>query len=131
VLRAKLRRLPEWNEQRRQAADRYTQLLGDVDAVTLPVVLDGNVPVWHLYVVQVERRDEVLGTLNAEGIGAGIHYPQPVHLTGAFAHLGLGKGSFPVAERLAERILSLPIYPGITESQQERVASVLTKAVGA
>jgi len=131
VLRAKLRRLPKWNEQRRQAADRYAELLGGVEPVTLPAVLDGNVPVWHLYVVQVDRRDDVLAALQSEGIGAGIHYPQPVHLTGAFAHLGLGQGSFPVAERLAERILSLPIYPGITEAQQERVASVLSKAVGA
>ncbi len=131
VLRAKLRRLPEWNEQRRVAADRYAELLADVEPVTQPGVLDGNVPVWHLYVVQVDDRDEVLRTLQENGIGAGIHYPDPVHRTGAFGHLGHGPGSFPVAERLAARILSLPLYPGITEAQQERVAEVLRKAVGA
>ena len=102
VLRAKLRRLEGWNEQRRVAADRYAELLGDVAGVTLPTTLDGNVHVWHLYVIEVDDRDEVLARLNADGIGAGIHYPMPVHLTEAFAaSLGHGRGDFPVAERLA------------------------------
>lgn len=129
VLRAKLVRLPEWNDLRRAAADRYAELLGDIEQVGLPKVLDGNVPVWHLYVVQVDRRDAVLEALGAEGIGAGIHYPAPVHLTGAFAHLGQPRGTFPVAEAAADRILSLPMFPGITEAQQERVAEVLRKVV--
>ena len=99
--------------------------------MTQPRVLYVNVPVWILYVVLVDDRDEVLRTLQENGIGAGIHYPDPIHRTGAFGHLGHGPGSFPVAERLAARILSLPLYPGITEAQQERVAEVLRKAVGA
>ncbi|RLK60561.1 DegT/DnrJ/EryC1/StrS family aminotransferase [Actinokineospora cianjurensis] len=129
VLSAKLRRLAGWNAARRVAADRYTALLSDVDGVTTPVVAAGNVPVWHLYVIRVADRDAVLGKLHAEGIGAGIHYPTPVHLTGAFADLGLGAGAFPASERLGTEILSLPLFPEITEAQQERVVSVLSEAV--
>ncbi|WP_026425893.1 DegT/DnrJ/EryC1/StrS family aminotransferase [Actinokineospora inagensis] len=129
VLSAKLRRLADWNAARRVAADRYTALLSGVDGVTTPVVAAGNVPVWHLYVIRVANRDAVLGKLHAEGIGAGIHYPTPVHLTGAFADLGLGAGAFPNAERLGAEILSLPLFPEITEAQQERVVSVLSEAV--
>jgi dTDP-4-amino-4,6-dideoxygalactose transaminase len=92
-------------------------------------VLDGNVHVWHLYVVRVPNRDAVLEALQAAGIGAAIHYPVPVHLHPAFSFLGHGAGSFPVAERQAEEILTLPLYPGITEAQQERVVEVLTAAV--
>ncbi len=129
VLSAKLRRLDGWNDERRMAAKRYDALLaGPEPAVTTPTVAAGSEPVWHLYVVQVDRRDDVLATLNASGIGAGIHYPTPLHLTGAFAHLGLGPGAFPMAETLAGRILSLPLYPGITAAQQERVVDVLAAA---
>jgi dTDP-4-amino-4,6-dideoxygalactose transaminase len=129
VLSVKLRRLDDWNEERRAAAKRYESLLSGIGGVTLPVVADRSEPVWHLYVVQVDRRDEVLAELNAGGIGAGIHYPTPVHLTGAFAGLGKGEGAFPVAEAMGERILSLPMYPGLTAEQQERVARALSAAV--
>jgi len=129
VLRAKLRRLHTWNAARRAAADRYAGLLADLEQVTLPATLPGNEHVWHLYVVRVPERDRVLGELQAAGIGAGIHYPVPVHLQGAFAHLGHERGDFPVAEAAAERILSLPLYPGITPEQQERVAAELRRAV--
>jgi len=129
VLRAKLRRLDTWNEQRRTAADRYAALLAELDAVRLPTVESSNVHVWHLYVVEVDERDVVLARLHAEGIGAGIHYPVPVHLQGAFSGLDHGVGDFPNAERAAGRMLSLPIYPGITEAQQVRVAEALAKAL--
>lgn len=129
VLRAKLRHLPAWNDQRRVAARRYGELLADIEGLALPGTLPGNEAVWHLYVIQVDRRDEVIAALQAEGIGAGIHYPVPVHRTEAFASLGLAEGAFPVAEQLAGRIISLPIFPGITEDQQARVAEVLAKAV--
>lgn len=129
VLRHKLARLSKWNDLRRQAAERYAELLADVEGIMLPQELAGNEHVWHLYVVRVPRRDEILARLNAEGIGAGIHYPVPVHLTGAFAHLGLERGRFPVAERAADEILSLPIFPHITEAQQARVASSLVEAL--
>jgi dTDP-4-amino-4,6-dideoxygalactose transaminase len=130
VLRAKLARLEAWNADRRAAADRYTELLGGCEPVTLPATMPGNVHAWHLYVVQVDDRDRVLAALNAAGIGAGIHYPVPIHLQGALAHLGHRRGDFPVAEAAAGRILSLPMYPGITAGQQERIADTLRKAVG-
>src|SRR5256714_4586071 len=108
VRRAKLARLAAGNAARRAAAARYDTLLGSLDVVR-PAVLPGNEPVWHLYVIQVPaRRDEVLATLNRAGIGAGVHYPVPVHLTPAFARLGYRPGDFPHAEAAAQRILSLP-----------------------
>lgn len=129
VLSAKLRRLEAWNEARRAAAARYDELLAALPQVVTPVVAEGNLPVWHLYVVRVPRRDEVLAELHAAGIGAGIHYPTPVHLTGAFEHLGQGPGSFPVAERTAAELLSLPLFPEITEDQQARVVTTLKAAL--
>jgi dTDP-4-amino-4,6-dideoxygalactose transaminase len=128
VLSAKLKRLEGWNEQRRAAAARYDALLAEVPGVTPPVVAPGNLPVWHLYVVQVDDRDHVLADLHAAGVGAGIHYPTPVHLTGAFADLGKA-GDFPVAEAMAGRILTLPLFPEITAEQQERVVAALATAV--
>jgi dTDP-4-amino-4,6-dideoxygalactose transaminase len=125
VLRAKLVRLAGWNERRRAAAARYDELLADLDVVR-PLTLDGNEHVWHIYCIQVPHRDEVLGRLHAAGIGAAIHYPVPVHRTGAFAELG---GAFPNAEAVAPAILSLPIYPQITPDQQARVAEALTTAL--
>ena len=129
VLRAKLRRLAQWNDQRRAAAALYSRLLGSAEGVRLPHTLPGNEHVWHLYVVRVDHRDEVLRHLQAEGVGAGVHYPVPIHLTPAMAGLGYGAGRFPVAERAAEQILSLPIFPGITSAQQERVVDVLLDAL--
>ncbi|MGY1739549.1 MULTISPECIES: DegT/DnrJ/EryC1/StrS family aminotransferase [unclassified Blastococcus] len=130
VLRAKLRRLPDWNAERVGAAERYAALLRDVPGVRLPAVAPDNEHVWHLFVVRVPARDAVLADLGAAGIGAGIHYPVPVHLTGALADCGHRPGDFPVAERAAGEILSLPLFPGITAAQQERVAEVLAAAVG-
>ncbi len=129
VLIAKLKRLAAWNEFRRQAASRYHELLSGLDSVTCPRVLAGNEHVWHLYVVRVPCRDEVLKKLNAAGIGAGVHYPVPIHLQGAFKHLGHRRGDFPVAEQAANEILSLPLYPGIKPEQQERVVGELEKAL--
>jgi dTDP-4-amino-4,6-dideoxygalactose transaminase len=130
VLRAKLRRLRRWNEERQAAAAVYDRLLAATAGVRLPVILPGNEHVWHLYVVRVDHRDEVLRTMQSEGVGAGVHYPVPIHLTPAMAALGYGPGRFPVAERAADRILSLPMFPGITVAQQERVAEVLATALG-
>lgn len=125
VLSAKLRRLAGWNAARQAAAARYDELLSDCDAVVKPRTLDGNEHVWHLYAVRVPDRDRVLKELHAAGIGAGIHYPVPIHLTAAFAGLGYSQGAFPVAERTARELLSLPLFPEITAGQQERVVSVL------
>jgi dTDP-4-amino-4,6-dideoxygalactose transaminase len=129
VLRAKLARLDAWNEERREAARRYATLLAGIPGVRVPQVAPGNEHVWHLYVVRVADRDAVLARMNAAGVGAGIHYPVPVHATGAFAGSAYRPGDFPVTERAAQEILSLPIFPGITPAQQERVAEVLAAAV--
>jgi dTDP-4-amino-4,6-dideoxygalactose transaminase len=130
VLSAKLSRLAEWNEARNIAAKRYDQLLDDIDRVSLPTVLDGNTHIWHVYVVRVPDRDRVLAELQRAGVDAGVHYPVPMHLQGALAGLGYRAGDFPVTERLATEILSLPIFPGITEMQQEYVAHSLKEALG-
>jgi dTDP-4-amino-4,6-dideoxygalactose transaminase len=129
VLSAKLRRLDKWNEGRRAAAARYDELLAEIPGVTLPRILGGNEHVWHLYVVRVPDRDRVVKELLAAGVGTGIHYPVPVHLTGAYAKLGYAEGAFPVAERASREILSLPLFAEITPDQQERVTSALRAAV--
>lgn len=130
VLSAKLRRLDKWNEGRRAAAALYEELLAEIPGVALPRTLAGNEHVWHLYVIRVADRDRVVKELQAAGVGAGIHYPVPVHLTGAYAGLGYAEGTFPVAERVSHEILSLPLFAGITPDQQERVASALRMVIG-
>jgi dTDP-4-amino-4,6-dideoxygalactose transaminase len=130
VLSAKLRRLEGWNAARRQAAGRYDELLAGMAGVEAPRTLEGNLHVHHLYVVRVQRRDEVLKRLHAEGIGAGIHYPTPLHLHVALRHLGYHEGDFPAAEHAAAEILSLPLHPHLTSEQQVRVVDCLRRAVG-
>jgi dTDP-4-amino-4,6-dideoxygalactose transaminase len=129
VLRAKLRRLESWNAARRAAAERYGELLAANEGVRLPAVRPGNEDVWHLYVIRVDERDRVMAELSDAGIGVGIHYPTAVHLTEAYQGLGYRRGQFPVAERAADRILSLPMFPHLTEEQQSVVADRLTAVV--
>ena len=129
VLAAKLRRLDAWNAARQRAAARYDELLAGVVGVATPRVLAGNQHVYHLYVVRIPRRDQVLASLQAAGIGAGIHYPTPLHLHGALRDLGHREGDFPVAEAASREILSLPLHPHLTEAQQERVVDRLRHAL--
>lgn len=128
VLRAKLRRLDGWNTARREAARRYERLLVGLDGIRLPATRPGNADVWHLYVVRMDERDRVASELTAQGIGVGVHYPTPLHLTDAYAALGHRRGQFPVAEAAADRILSLPMHPHLTGPQQESVARALQLA---
>ncbi|MEO6310239.1 MAG: DegT/DnrJ/EryC1/StrS family aminotransferase [Leifsonia sp.] len=128
VLLAKLRRLHGWNQLRSQAAQRYDTLLAGSTVVT-PHSAPGNEDVWHLYVVRVAERDRVMAHLTEAGIAAGIHYPTPLHLTEAFTAKGWARGDFPVSERAAGEILSLPIYPHITLHQQEFVVEILREAI--
>ncbi len=120
MLLRKLPHLDEWNVQRRAAADLYAQGLAGVGDLTLPDVNDRG-QVWHLFVVRTADRDGLAAHLADRGIGTGRHYPEPPHLSEAYRHLGYAEGSFPVAERIAKEALSLPIFPGITETQVEQV----------
>ena len=129
VLNAKLPGLDARNARRRGAAARYDALLGDNPRVTRPQVLDGNDHVWHLYAVRVPDRDRVVERLQREGIGAAVHYPIPLHLHGALSDLGHRAGDFPVAEALSASVLSLPLYPQITPSQQEHVVDALSRVL--
>jgi dTDP-4-amino-4,6-dideoxygalactose transaminase len=129
VLRAKLARLDDWNGLRRAAAEHYGTALADVEGVTLPETAPGNTHVWHLYVVQVDERERVMAEMADAGVGVAIHYPVPVHLHPAFEDLGHGRGEFPVAEAAADRIMSLPMFPGLTEQQQDAVVAALRAAV--
>ncbi len=129
-LRVKLHHLPKWNEQRRQAAERYDKLFaGAEDVVTLPYQPNWARSVYHLYVVQVEDRAGLQKHLSDMGIGTGIHYPVALHLTKAYEGFGFGLGDFPIAEKSAEHILSLPMFPGLVSGQQERVVIEIRKAL--
>jgi len=121
VLEHKLPLLDEWNEQRREAARFYGEALAGVGDLVLPPVATGSTPAWHLYVVRTGTRDQLAALLKDRGIGTGLHYPDPVHLTEACAYLGHRAGSFPAAERLSRECLSLPMFPGITEAQLSSV----------
>jgi dTDP-4-amino-4,6-dideoxygalactose transaminase len=127
-LEVKLKHLPRWTELRRAAAARYNALLQSVPGVVTPFEPSGSKGVYHLYVVRVSRRDQVLAQIAEAGIGTGIHYPVPVHLQNAYADLGYQKGDLPVTERLASEILSLPMFPHLTAEDQQRVVRELAKA---
>ena len=130
-LRVKLRHLSAWNAQRRDLAERYGKLFaGAEDVVTLPYQPEWSRSVFHLYVVQVADRNQLQKKLEEAGIGTGIHYPVALHLTKAYENLGFRTGDFPVSERAASRILSLPMFPNLTASQQERVAAEVLKSLG-
>ena len=131
VLGAKIKHLAAWNEARRQAARRYDELLRGIPGVALPETMPGNEHIFYLYAVRVPRRDQVLSRLQAAGIGAGVHYPVPIHLQGAYKQLGHKEGDFPETERAAREILSLPMYAEITPEQQQRVAAELRAAMAA
>jgi dTDP-4-amino-4,6-dideoxygalactose transaminase len=127
VLRVKLKYLAGWNDRRRAAAGRYHELLARTD-LALPRVARWADPVWHLYVVQTGDRKRLQNALDARGIAHGIHYPIPVHLQEAYGDLDYRLGSFPVAESIAQNILSLPIFPEITEDELQRVAAACREA---
>ena len=126
ILRIKLRYLRNWNDQRRAHAELYNQLLGETEFGT-PMVDSAYEHVYHLYVIQARQRDKLQAFLARHGIATGIHYPVPIHLQPVFKDLGYSRGQFPVAERVAKRILSLPMFPGLKATEIEQVAHVLLK----
>jgi dTDP-4-amino-4,6-dideoxygalactose transaminase len=129
-LRIKLRWLADWNERRRQIAARYLSELRGLP-LELPVVIDGAVPIWHLFVLRSKRRDRLQEELTRRGIGSLIHYPVPPHLQQAYQDLNLPEGTFPIAERLSREVLSLPLYPELTDEQVQAVITAVRDAAKA
>ncbi|MSO84215.1 MAG: DegT/DnrJ/EryC1/StrS family aminotransferase [Acidobacteria bacterium] len=124
ILRRKLRRIEAYIERRRVLARGYDEQLRGTGLI-LPTTRPENRHVYHLYVVRHPARDAIIGGLAAHDIIAGIHYPWPIHTMPAYAHLGYGEGSLPVAEQAAREIFSLPMYPSLTDAQQDRVCGAL------
>jgi dTDP-4-amino-4,6-dideoxygalactose transaminase len=125
-LRIKLRHLDRWTAQRRAAARRYNELLAPLTedgVVTIPYELENSQAVYHLYVIRVKERDELAKALNAKGIATGFHYRVPLHQQECYKSWGYGAGSLPVTERVTGEILSLPMFPGLTAEQQQRVVA--------
>ena len=124
ILAAKLPYLSEWTSRRQALAARYNELLADAEVV-LPTVAAGVTSAWHLYVIRTPQRDQLLQFLKEHGVEGGIHYPVPLHLQPAYAHLGYQRGDLPVTEVVADTCLSLPLYPEMTTAQQDHVVELI------
>jgi len=127
-LSVKLKHLAKWTSQRREIASRYNEYFRKSGSVVTPFEPDWSRAVYHLYVVRVEDRQKLQADLSSQNIGTGIHYPVPLHQQKAYAHLGYRTGDFPVTERLAPQIVSLPIFPQLTEQQVQRVVAAVNHA---
>jgi dTDP-4-amino-4,6-dideoxygalactose transaminase len=130
ILRIKLRHLDRWNQQRGERAALYDAFLQGSEKVIRPMVREGCAHVYHLYVIRSIERDRLREHLGSKGIITGIHYPVPLHLQPAYSYLGLGEGTYPVTERAAREILSLPMYPELRDEDVEQVAQVIKGLVG-
>ena len=124
ILRVKLPYLDKWNDRRRHIAALYTALLGDSEVET-PLEMPGIKHIYHLYVIRCQERNALQQYLAEHGVETAIHYPTPIHLQGAYRWLNLGPGSFPVAERYADEVLSLPIYPELTDTKVREIATYI------
>jgi dTDP-4-amino-4,6-dideoxygalactose transaminase len=124
VLGVKLKHLAHWTRERQRVAARYAELLKDTP-LQLPSAPAGNESAWHLYTVRSPRRDELKKFLDENKIGNAVHYPMPLHLQKAYAQLGHKPGDFPVAEQASREVLSLPMFPELTEGQIQRVVAVV------
>ena len=128
VLLVKLKYLDQWTEGRRRNAVRYEQLFAKaklLERVTLPATEPGNRHVFNQFTIRAQKRDELRTYLKEKGVGTEVYYPLPLHLQNCYRDLGYTKGAFPVCERAAEEVLSLPIYAELTEDQQTYVAQVI------
>jgi dTDP-4-amino-4,6-dideoxygalactose transaminase len=123
ILSVKLRQLTDWNHRRRAVARAYFQQLGGCEEIGLPFTRPEAEHVFHLFVIQVEKREELQRFLKSEGVASGVHYPVPLHLQPAYTYLGLGPGSYPVTESLSNRIVSLPMFAEMTDAEVEYVTS--------
>ena len=130
-LSVKLPHLAKWNDSRRKLAHRYHEMFADMkDSLILPIEASWTKGVYHLYVVRVQDREAFQARLAEAGIGTGIHYPIPLHQQKAYENLGYKTGDFPVTERLAGEIVSLPMFPQLSNSQQDEVVSAVREFVG-
>ena len=127
VLKRKLSELDGWNAGRAAIARRYEEELSEIDDLRLPRVAPGSKPVWHQYVVRTPDAGELGAYLGEQGIETGRHYPVPPHLSAAYADLGHEQGAFPVTEALADELLSLPIFPGLSDEEVERVCNAVRR----
>jgi len=129
ILAVKLPHLDAWSQARRDNAERYAELLADAD-VTLPKIADGNVSIFNQYTIRVSRdRDGLIDHLRSRGIGCEIYYPVPLHLQECFADLGGKVGDHPLAEAAAREVLSIPVYPELTDEQQRTVATAILEFI--
>lgn len=130
VLSTKLKYIEEWTRKRQENARLYTELLADIDGIQTPAELEGASCVYHIYVIQVDDRDGLREYLQENGVASGLHYPVSLHLQEAYKDLGYKRGDFPMAERAAGRILSLPMYPELTEEQIRYVCNEIKDFMG-
>ncbi len=129
ILRVKLNYIDEWNSQRRAHAARYNELLADCADVQTPRELDNTYCVYHQYTVKIPNRDEVHKMLQERGIGAMLYYPIPLHLQKVHEYLGVGKGSLPISEDNTDMVISLPMFPELTDEEQITVATTLKECI--
>lgn len=129
VLNAKLKHLDQWNAMRAQVAGHYAELLKGMKGVVVPVLKSDRTHVYQTYAVRVPNRDKVIEAMKAKGVSVLIHYPIPLHLQEAYADLGYKKGAFPVAEAVAQDIMSLPMFPHMTREQVEKVVAALKESL--
>lgn len=122
ILRVKLQYLDSWNDARRKNAQNYNSLLENIEGITTPQTMSWAKHVWHLYVIRTSKREALQKYLADADVASGIHYPIPIHMQPAFADLGYKKGDFPITEKVADEIVSLPMYPELKKEQIEYVA---------
>ena len=121
ILRVKIKHLSEWNEKRRQNATRYNEILKSVDHIVTPYEPEWTKAVYHLYIIRTKKREELQKYLSENGVNTGLHYPIPLHLQNAYQKSGSTNGNYPVTEKVAQEILSLPMFPDLTAAQIEYV----------
>lgn len=129
ILRIKLKRLNIWNDMRQRAAKIYNAFLKDNEEIITPYVLPSVKHVYHVYAIRTKKRDELCQRLKEKGIGVIIHYPIPLHLQKAYRNLGYQKGDFPVAEEIAQEIVSLPMYPHLKKTQIKFIADIIKRVI--
>lgn len=129
VLRIKLKRLDDWNRARSENAAYYNKFLSEISSVTLPTEAEFADSVYHLYVILIDDRDKLQKFLDSKGIATGLHYPLPLHLQKAYENLGYKKGAFPVTEHIADRLLSLPMFPELKPEQIEYVVKSIKEYI--